>query len=197
MATADPQKRRTTLPLRFKARHFRGRLSQTLAKHRMPITIQLKFFFLKHYWWILSIVIVGLSGWFWVTGTNLQVALPALATLFSLFYFLQKQKLEELRLFREIFKECNEKYDELNEKLSNICYTNSTEPLSVDERNILVDYFNLCGEEYFYFKHGFIYPDVWRAWRNGIRSYLEEERIRSFWDQELESNSYYGIPKDL
>jgi hypothetical protein len=47
---------------------------------------------------------------------------PRIATvvgsLLSVAYFLQKQKLEELRLFREIFKDCNLRYDEMNDELA-------------------------------------------------------------------------------
>ena len=163
----------------------------------MPISVKLKYFLFKHYWWMLGTVIAYLFAWFMVNGTSIQAALPTIATLLSLIYFIQKQKLEELRLFREIFKMCNERYDDLNEKLAKICSAASTDQLDENEKGVLVDYFNLCGEEYFYFRHGFIYPDVWEAWRNGILWYLKNGRIRGFWHEELKSNSYYGIPKDL
>ena len=163
----------------------------------VPFSVKLKYFLFKHYWWMLGVLIVSVSFLLWINGASIQVALPPIATLLSLVYFIQKQKLEELRFSREIFKSCNEAYNKLNEELAKINNIRSSDQLNENEKKVLVDYFNLCGEEYFYFHHGFIYPDVWDAWRNGIRFYLKNDRIKRFWVEELETNSYYGMPRDL
>lgn len=57
----------------------------------------------------------------------------------------------------------------------------------------LYDYFNLCAEEYLYFQKGYIYKEVWTAWCYGIRFFFESPRIRPQWQQEEETNSYYGL----
>ena len=162
----------------------------------MTVSVKFKFWFYANYWWVVGLALMLSLTYFWAEGTPSQVAIPAVATLLSLIYFLQKQKIEELRLFREIFAECNSRYDEMNENLNKIINC-TTENLADAEKEVLINYFNLCGEEYLYYKHGYIYPDVWRAWSNGIRFYLNDDRIKTFWICELESNSYYGVPKDL
>ncbi len=112
----------------------------------------------------------------------------------SFIYFMQKQKLEEIRLFKELFVEFNARYDDLNEKLNRIAAEDdSKEEFESGELDILFSYFNLCGEEYFYYKQGYIYPKVWKAWRNGMKIFYRNKRIREAWAKELENDSYYGF----
>src|SRR2546428_10787713 len=49
-----------------------------------------------------------------------QIRLSILGVPFSLLYFVQKQKMEELELFKRLFTEFNHRYDRLNEKLNAI-----------------------------------------------------------------------------
>ncbi len=114
----------------------------------------------------------------------------------SSIYFVQKQKLEETRLFKELFAEFNERYDKLNESLNQILRANPDQNLSSKEIDILYDYFNLCGEEYLFYKRGYILPEVWEAWLNGMGIFYGDKRIRKLWQEELETNSYYGFKLD-
>ena len=116
-----------------------------------------------------------------------------LGVLLSLFYFLQKQRLEEMKLFREIFAECNKRYDDLNESLGLIVNGNNEQELTLKERQTLIDYFNLCGEEYLYYQQGYILPSVWDAWRKGMSWYLDNERISRLWQEERKTESYYDF----
>lgn len=157
-----------------------------------PPGVRVKFILLRHYWWVLGAALTGfvIYGLFW--GLDLDVLLPILAAILSALYFLQKQKLEELKTFREIFEACNKRYDKLNDALDKI-YSVSEGSLSEDERHLLGDYFNLCAEEYLYFSRGYIYPEVWDAWYNGMKFYLKNPRIMGFWSQESSTNSHYGL----
>jgi len=116
-----------------------------------------------------------------------------LGTLLTLLYFLQKQRLEEMRLFREIFAECNERYDKMNEVLNAIVAGPDDQLLRSEERTILNDYFNLCGEEYLYYAQGYIFPSVWKAWHNGMSYFFNNPRIVKVWKEETKSDSYYGL----
>ena len=128
---------------------------------------------------------------------NWQLLLPIIGGSSSFVYFIQKQKLEETRLFKELFTSFNERYDRLNETLNNIIIGNEVEDLSLEEKNSLYDYFNLCGEEYFFYKQGYIYPEVWRSWRNGMRIFYKNQKIKNLWAREIENNSYYGFKTEL
>lgn len=113
--------------------------------------------------------------------------------LLSFAYFLQKQKLEETRLFREIFKECNARYNLMNEELELIAQKDP-KTLNSTEHGKVIAYLNLCGEEYLYFKLGYIEPSVWYAWQNGMKSIVSTPSIRAIWDQEKTTGSYYDLP---
>ena len=113
----------------------------------------------------------------------------------SFFYFFQKQKLDEIRLMKELITDFNSRYDNLNETLNNILRKGGENPLRVldqNDRATLNDYFNLCAEEYFFKELGYIDPRVWEAWYKGMEIYFEDKRICKFWEQE-EKGSYYGF----
>jgi hypothetical protein len=55
----------------------------------------------------------------------------------------------------------------------------------------------LCAEEYLYFKKGFVFPEVWTAWVNGMRVFASSPRIRALWKEELKNNSFYGFQMPL
>jgi len=106
-------------------------------------------------------------------------------------YFAQKQKLEELRLFNELFRDFNRRYDRMNGRLEGICTGNSVH--GTELKKALMDYFNLCAEEYLFFKEGYIHPQVWQSWCRGMLYYLRNSRIRQVWNEEMISDSYYGL----
>ena len=112
--------------------------------------IKLKFFFFKNYWWLLTLLFICVSAGIVLFQSSFDFKLLAtlLGTLLTLLYFLQKQRLEETKLFREIFAECNGRYDKMNEVLNTIVDGSDDQSPQPEERAILNDYFNLCGEEY-------------------------------------------------
>jgi hypothetical protein len=122
-----------------------------------------------------------------------ELVIPIAATFLSFLYFAQKQDLEELRLFKELFTEFNHRYDCLNEALNRILRGDKQAELTAEEIDWLNNYFNLCGEEYLFFKRGYIYPEVWKAWLNGMKIFYQNERIRTKWEEELKTDSYYGL----
>ena len=159
----------------------------------MRIGVKLKCWFFEHYWWMLCLVLIStLAALLW-HNEPLPTVVTVVGALLSLIYFVQKQKLEELRLFRELFKEFNARYDEMNEKLARIVEATDTE-VSKQERETLIDYFNLCGEEYLYFERGYIYPVVWRAWFNGMKAIISAPRVLRVWQMEKRTDSYYDLP---
>jgi hypothetical protein len=106
--------------------------------------------------------------------------------------FLYSQHLQETKLFTELFQAFNARYDQFNRHLNEIASSSGTE-LSADSQQWLMDYFNLCAEEYLYFRSGYIDDDVWRSWTRGMRFYAAIPVIREIWERELASGSYYGF----
>lgn len=121
----------------------------------------------------------------------------AVASAIGLSYFALTNHLKEVGIFKELFERYNQGYNKMNERLNGIRGEPDDKALSGSEIDTLFDYFNLCGEEYLYFKKGMIYPEVWFAWLNGMRVFYKCERIRGLWNKELESGSYYGLSSEI
>ena len=64
--------------------------------------------------------------------------------------------------------------------------------LSQESQQLLMDYFNLCAEEYLYFRSGYIDEDVWRSWTRGMRIYAQVPVIREIWERDLSTRSLHG-----
>jgi hypothetical protein len=126
---------------------------------------------------------------------------------------------EESRVEKELFDKFNERYDErfndilntlrkekkLNEILKKGGRKNDKdENVLMDEQdvtNLIIDYFNMCSEEYLWYKKGLISKDIWNAWLSGFKSNLKIKVVKEIWDKELEDSSstesYYGLPDFL
>ena len=111
----------------------------------------------------------------------------------SLAHFVQKEQLQELVFFRELFREFNARYDRLNNDLQGL--VNDEAHFASADRARVLDYFNLCSEEFFYYQQGIIPRDVWSAWCCGMLEYLADERIAALWDEEEGRGSYYGLTR--
>jgi hypothetical protein len=119
-----------------------------------------------------------------VPDAQRTLALTSLGAVLSLAYFLQKQKLDEIKLFKDLFVEFNERYKNLSAGLAAL------------DAGAIGKYFDLCAEEYLFYKRGYIHPDAWRAWVNGMRFVFANEPVRMKWQSELtdvKQSSYYGF----
>ncbi|MBT3755668.1 MAG: hypothetical protein HOG24_05260 [Candidatus Cloacimonetes bacterium] len=148
----------------------------------------------NHLFILICFLILSISITLLLNLSIVKFFVPIIGGLLSLLYFIQKQKLAELLLFRELFNDFNSKYDKLNNGLL-IIINNSNNKLSDDEKSLLLKYFNLCSEEYLYYRKGYIFQEVWNTWFKGMNIYYENARIRRFWNKELKSESYYGLEK--
>ncbi len=117
--------------------------------------------------------------WQWIAAV--------LAACVSFIFAVQKQSLDDLKLFLDLFEKYNRKYDRLNDALNAMA---SGEPLKDNKLN---DYFNLCGEQYLLYREGHIHPEVWQTWRKGMGYFFLCRRIRKEWKKEFAQNSYYGL----
>jgi len=88
------------------------------------------------------------------------IVLSAVGGILLAMYSVQKQKLEETRLLKELFIEFTGRYDKLNEDLNRLLRKSNDKEFAQEDIDLLYNYFNLCGEEYFYYKQGYIHPKV-------------------------------------
>lgn len=118
------------------------------------------------------------------------------------FYFgFLKYSLENDRTFKELFREFNEKYDTEFNDLINELVRDSNKKLDNNEKNKIIDYFNLCSEEYLWYTRKRIPNKVWYAWENGIIGNLKIKQIRELYKSEINNEefreSYYGLIERL
>jgi hypothetical protein len=144
--------------------------------------------------WRLVIAGVVLVTATWLLFHLIGIRLPAemvlggIVTILGLAYFLQQQHLQQAEFFKELVTEFNRRYNRLNDDL--LRSLKDGQPF--DEQKF-VDYFNLCAEEWLFYKTGYIYGPVWQAWRNGMKQFGNDARVAKLWQQENQTNSYYGF----
>lgn len=167
----------------------------TFCKSAQPMITHFRLGKRNRYPWVfLALTALTNAGiyFFLPEAKALELYLPATGGIASFVYFLYSQHNQNTQLFVTLFKEFNARYDQLNEKLNAIVDGTSSE-LSPEERKVLFDYFNLCAEEYLFYKAGYIDQDVWRAWLAGMRCFARNANIHCFWASDLETGSYYGF----
>lgn len=148
----------------------------------------------RHFLWLLFLLALAVILGLWAIIPAFH-NVPILATLvtgaFGAFYFFLQQHLEQARFFKELVTEFDRRYDEKNDTLLSI--KESKEDLTQKEKQAIIDYFNLCAEEYLFYEAGYVYECVWDSWYNGMKQYGQDERIAKLWKKEIQTNSYYGF----
>ncbi|MBL8377737.1 MAG: hypothetical protein JNM79_07715 [Burkholderiales bacterium] len=89
------------------------------------------------------------------------------------------------------------RFDTLNDVLNRIRNLPANALIEPKDKQRLYDYFNLCAEEYLYFRAGYIDAEVWTSWLCGMAHFASSDAVRSIWDQELQLGSYYGFTLSL
>jgi hypothetical protein len=154
--------------------------------------------FKKHYWLILLGAIVFAGWWILEKGLSpesISLVITLIGGVFSSWFIIQSQVTEDIRIFRELFTDFNQRYNKLNSEINRIA--NEVSELSEEDKYILFDYFNLCGEEYLYYKRHFILEEVWITWCKGISVFMQKPKIRRLWDEEQKESAYYGLTFDI
>jgi|688.fasta_scaffold1029384_1 hypothetical protein len=163
------------------------------------MTIKIKHWLFEHHLAATGLAVVTAFVLWATVGSlrNIEFLGGALASAFGFLYFIAKQHFDETQLFKQLFTDFNARYDKLNADLHRIAAGAHNTALTQEEMFLLYDYFNLCAEEYLYFKKGFVFPEVWTAWVNGMRVFASSPRIRALWKEELKNNSFYGFQMPL
>lgn len=121
-------------------------------------------------------------------GTIALGMIGACATVYVglLNYWLQRDK-----VMQDLFTAFNIRYDRLNGDLLAI---EKGTYMDGDPDRVIMDYLNLCAEEYFWYTRGRIDSAIWRAWRNGMENWLQVPAIRAVAVRESKlRDSYYGL----
>lgn len=149
-------------------------------------------FIFKNYWWI-SILVGGVIAGFAIAyGGDDKVGLvgSVIAGVLGFCYFVQQHKLAETVLFHQLFTGFNARYDAINNKLTALL---DVRELNSEQRGVIVDYYNLCAEEYLFYQQGYIPRVVWRSWCRGMAWYLKRHPYKGVWNDEMSTDSFYGL----
>lgn len=134
------------------------------------------------------------------------IILGVFGILITRYYSKQSKQLADDQMMKELFTEFNRRYDELNDSLEIIHNSYPTmEKLnaaqdSAELKNKVIDFFNLCAEEYYWSYHKKrIDPLVWKSWNEGMNYwYNSTPSIKEMWLREVENgglSSYYITDK--
>ena len=110
--------------------------------------------------------------------------------------------LQEEKIKHDFFKYFNDRYDKLNNDLNRICFL-PAENVSKEDESIIMDYLNLCSEEFYYYSKGknrnisIIEEEVFKNWCNGMKYYFSKDNFKKILEEEMkdENNkeSYYNF----
>ena len=97
-------------------------------------------------------------------------------------------------MLKQLFKDFNERYDKLNDTLMHIekfCPTYDEfkqSTINSQLREKIIDYFNLCAEEYFWYSHKKRIDEVvWKSWNAGMNYWYKVDTIKKLWGDEIKN----------
>lgn len=112
-------------------------------------------------------------------------------------------KRESDKILKNLFTEFNSRYNNLNNELLRIVKPDTNkEKIKPEDRAIIIDFFNLCAEEYLWKRKRRIDSKIWRSWQAGMNYWYNHNNpiIRELWDEETHDKngliSYYIEKKD-
>lgn len=114
------------------------------------------------------------------------------------------KKLANDKMMKELFTEFNQRYDVINNKLGVISKLtieqwNELNPKEQSgKEGVIIDFFNICAEEYHWHREGRINGNIWASWSKGMNDiYNSSKVIQNLWEQECENEGYksYYISK--
>lgn len=147
---------------------------------------------------IINILALGIGVTLFYVSDKVEILGAVIATGISLSIGVRQYRTENDKLFKELFKEFNTKYDiKFNEALKSIIESAESDEaykLNKTEEELIVDYLNFCAEEYLWNTKDRIPEKVWSSWENGMLYYLNKPIINQVVVREKgQKDSYYGL----
>lgn len=159
---------------------------------RTPFSLQQR----NYYPWLfVGLVVVANAVAFLLISTkpSHEILLSITGAVAAFVHFLYSQHNHNTERFIGLFRDFNRRYDGLNNRLNALLLKDGNLLLADKDKLLLYDYFNLCAEEYLYFKSGYVDTEVWQSWLRGMKYFAANAKVRRLWHDELDSGSYYGF----
>jgi hypothetical protein len=143
--------------------------------------------------WIIAVSILLIAACTFLPKEyrNGSVLLSAVGTLWALAFYLHGRHADHAKFAKELKTDFNNRYDSLSTDLQRGIWREGS--FEVDVKLKFIKYFNLCAEEWLFWRAGYIYDPVWDAWHNGMKQYSKDSRVMAIWADELKTDSYYGF----
>jgi hypothetical protein len=150
----------------------------------------------------ISLISLVVGTIYFYISNSIEILGAIIATGISLSIGIQQSKNQNDIIFKELFIEFNQTYNtKFNDTLEVIvkeCQENNSRELKPAERQIVIDYLNLCAEEYLWKTLHRIPNKVWNSWEKGIVFYLNQPIINKIViSEKLQRGSYYGLFEHL
>lgn len=136
---------------------------------------------------------------------SITFVLSVFGGLYTVVWAIIKYKLSKDKMVKDLFSDFNERYTgEMNDLFEELRNSKSVEPAKCAEsllmqNNLIVDYFNLCAEEFYWYKKRRIPSFVWKNWENGIIENLKIYEVYKMLCKEdkryKNGDTYYGFIK--
>jgi len=151
--------------------------------------------------YILGIIFAIVSVLYWNDVIDDKKSLGLIISVSTIYFGLLKYRIENDRVFKELFDSFNKRYTSEFNNLIMKTRDHVEYKLTLDDEISIIDYFNLCAEEYLWYQRGRIPNKVWRSWKSGILENLRIAQIRKVYNSEMKTEdgkkSYYGLEKEL
>lgn len=123
-----------------------------------------------------------------------SVILSVIGTIIALSSWYISDRRNKDRFEKELFDSFNSRYSELNQHLLSSYTHEFLEDCSAAEANAIIDYANICSEEYYWFRRKRISKTIWISWHEGMKYHYKHHKVfGKYWDKEMNDNkaSYY------
>lgn len=164
-------------------------------KMREILEVILKLLKMKEVLEIISTIVLGFLGWR-LTDKHHKIT----------------TQISTDNLQKQLFTEFNARYDKLNDIIQLVINLNESEIKRFEAASAteifgelkklevtfkINDYFNLCAEEYYWYKKGRIEGKIWFAWHKGMTDiYDSSVIIQKQWQQEIKNEGWRSFYLD-
>lgn len=155
----------------------------------------------RHIWTILFLLFVSVLIVIFIKDSGgvitFEIFAGILGSLFAAYFGTLKQTIDNDKVFKDLFKSFNSRYSNQINDLLNRIRIDKTYEITGSDKLLIIDYFNLCAEEFLWFRKGRIPYKIWKAWEAGIIFNLSIPTVKQLFCEETkevrQKKSYYGF----
>jgi low affinity Fe/Cu permease len=133
-----------------------------------------------------------------VINTGVAISLGFVAVYITWLFSKKSERLNNDALFHGLFRDFNTRYGLLNSYLKTLEQNSKNKEYSLEDLkkdselyDKIIDYLNICAEEYYWFQQGRLDGKVWLAWSYGMNSWYKNIPIlRELWLEEIALDGY-------